>query len=128
MLADDIFIPERRGFHPRLAIAGIAVLLAAVAAVLLWRGLHRPAGVQQYLTAPVQRTTLADSISATGPIAAAAAVPLNFKNSGKVVEIDVHADWRRRRLRAAPRKQSGVSCKLADCSEFAVLRRRAGGR
>ena len=91
MLADDTLIPERRAFNPKWLFMLVAVLLAGGAGVLLWRTFHGPtAGPQKYVTARVQRTTLADTISATGPVTAAGAVPLNFKNSGKVSEIDVH--------------------------------------
>ncbi|MBI4321852.1 MAG: HlyD family efflux transporter periplasmic adaptor subunit [Chloroflexi bacterium] len=87
---DEIFVPERRAFPRRLVIVAVVVILAAAAGVMLWRTVYRSAATQHYLTAPVQRTTLADSVAATGPIAAATAVPLNFKNSGKVAEIDVN--------------------------------------
>jgi len=89
MLTDEILIPERRGFPRWLAILAVAGVLAAVAGLILWRTVHSSTAVQNYVTAPVQRTELADTVSATGPIVAATAVPLNFKNSGKVAEIDV---------------------------------------
>jgi HlyD family secretion protein len=89
LLADEILIPERRGFPWRWALIGLAVVLVAGAGVYLWPILHRTTPDQTYVTAPVQRATLADSIAATGPIVAPTAVPLNFKNSGKLSEIDV---------------------------------------
>jgi HlyD family secretion protein len=88
MLTDEILIPERRGFPGRPLIAALVVLVA-VAGVVVWLLLPRSSPTQHFLTAPVQRGDLADSVAATGPIIAPSAVPLNFKNSGKVAEIDV---------------------------------------
>jgi HlyD family secretion protein len=89
MLTDEILIPERRAFPWRQVVFASAIILLAVAGIILWRAVHNAPPAQQYLTAPVQRTDLAETVAATGPIIAPSAVPLNFKNSGKVAEIDV---------------------------------------
>src|SRR5579871_3558147 len=89
MLADEILIPKRRGLPWQQIAIMILAVLAIGAGVVYWRTVHSSTPAQRYLTAPVQHTDLAQTIAATGPIIAPSAVPLNFKNSGKVAEIDV---------------------------------------
>ncbi len=90
MATDEILIPQPRTFPRWLVLVVVAGILVAGGGAVYWQTvLHSSSTAQRYLTAPVQRTELADTIAATGPIAAARAVPLNFKNSGKVAEIDV---------------------------------------
>lgn len=90
MATDEILIPEPRTFPRWLVLVVVAGILVAGGGAVYWQTvLHSSSTAQRYLTAPVQRTELADTVAATGPIAAARAVPLNFKNSGKVAEIDV---------------------------------------
>ncbi len=86
---DEILIPEPRAFPRWLAIATAVGIVAVGGGMVLWRTVQGSTPAQQYVTAPVQRTELADTIAATGPVAAARAVPLNFKNSGRVAEINV---------------------------------------
>ena len=88
MLTDEIPIPERRGFRWRRAILALAVLLA-VAGGIVWRTVYGAAPAQHYLTASVQRTDLAETVAATGPIVAPSSVPLSFGASGRLSEIDV---------------------------------------
>lgn len=89
MLTDEILIPERRGFPWRWVIPALAILLLAGGGVVWWLTIHNATPAQSYVTAPVQRTDLAETVAATGPIVAPSAVPLNLKNSGKLAEIDV---------------------------------------
>ncbi len=89
MITDETLIPEPHRFPRRLVVIVVAGILVAIAGVALPRTFYGSTRPQHYLTAPVQRTELANTVAATGPIAAARAVPLNFKNSGKVTEIDV---------------------------------------
>jgi HlyD family secretion protein len=69
------------------AILAAALVVSGVAVYRYRQASTSAAG--SYTTAQVQRGTITDAITGTGPIAASQAVPLNFKNSGKVAEIDV---------------------------------------
>lgn len=82
--------------HPLLpAITGklaagllAAALVVSGVAVYRYRAASNTAS-SSFTTSRVQRGTITDAVTGTGPIAASQAVPLNFKNSGKVAEIDV---------------------------------------
>jgi len=66
-----------------------AALVVSGVAVYRYRAASA-AGASAYTTTRVQRGAITDAVTGTGPIAASQAVPLNFKNSGKVSEIDVN--------------------------------------
>src|SRR5712692_3386703 len=70
------------------AILAAALLVSGVA-VYRYRAASN-AGAGTYTSTRVQRGTITDAVTGTGPVAASQAVPLNFKNSGKVSEIDVN--------------------------------------
>jgi HlyD family secretion protein len=71
--------------------AGALIVALAVSGVAVYRyRAAQNAAAVSYTTAPVTRGSITDAVTGTGPIAAANAVPLNFKNSGKVAEIDVN--------------------------------------
>lgn len=72
-----------------LAGALIVALVVSGVAVYRYRAAQSAAAVS-YTTTSVQRGTITDAVTGTGPVSAANAVPLNFKNSGKVSEIDVN--------------------------------------
>ncbi len=69
----------------------VVVALALIAAsVGIYRYRNASAGTAvPYTTSKAVQGNLAQTVTATGPISAAQAVPLNFKNSGKLAEIDV---------------------------------------
>lgn len=71
--------------------AVVAVLIAAlvVSAIVVYRTRFAPKPAPAFTTATVTRGTVTSTVTATGPISAAAAVPLNFKQSGKLTSIDV---------------------------------------
>src|SRR5579871_5899083 len=72
-------------------LAGILVVALGASAVGVYRYRQATAAANvSYTTAKVARGTITDAITGTGPISAANAVPLNFKSSGKVAEIDVN--------------------------------------
>ncbi|MBX6770759.1 MAG: HlyD family efflux transporter periplasmic adaptor subunit [Chloroflexi bacterium] len=89
MLTDEILILERRGFPWRWVIPALATLLLASVGAAVWLALRSAHSIPHYVTVPVQRTDLAETVAATGPIIAPTAVPLTFKNAGRVIEIDV---------------------------------------
>src|SRR5579872_5741057 len=71
--------------------AGILAAALVVSGVAVYR--YRAASnasATSYTTTRVQVGTITDAVTGTGPISASQAVPLNFKNSGKVSEIDVN--------------------------------------
>ena len=70
------------------AILAAALVVSGVAVYRYRAASSAAAG--SYTTSRVQRGTITDAVTGTGPIAASQAVPLNFKNSGKVSEIDVN--------------------------------------
>jgi len=70
------------------AVLAAALVVSGVAVYRYRAAANAAAGT--FTTAPVQRGTITDAVTGTGPIAASQAVPLNFKNSGKVSEIDVN--------------------------------------
>ena len=71
--------------------AGILAAALVVSGVAVYRyRAASSAAAGSYTTARIQRGTITDAVTGTGPIAASQAVPLNFKNSGKVSEIDVN--------------------------------------
>ena len=82
--------------RPFPAIAGkLAAAILAAALVVSGVAVYRyraasSAAATSYTTTRVQRGTITDAVTGTGPIAASQAVPLNFKNSGKISEIDVN--------------------------------------
>src|SRR5438309_3261028 len=67
----------------------IVALVASGVAVYRYRAASSAAS-SAYTTARVQRGDVTNSVTGTGPIAASQAVPLNFKASGKLAEIDVN--------------------------------------
>ncbi len=72
----------------------VAAVILVAALVITGAGLYRyrmatTETVSPYTTATPSTSTITDAVTGTGPIAAANAVPLNFKSSGKVAEIDV---------------------------------------
>lgn len=88
---DDVASPPSRlpGLSGKL-IAGLVAVAVLVVAVLVYAGRNASnGGGITYLTATVQKGDLSSGVIATGPIVAPTAVPLNFKNSGKVAQIDV---------------------------------------
>ena len=70
------------------AILAAALVVSGVA-VYRYRAASS-ASATSYTTTRVQLGTITDAVTGTGPIAASQAVPLNFKNSGKISEIDVN--------------------------------------
>src|SRR5579864_7242754 len=71
--------------------AGILALALVVSGAAVYRyRAASSAAAGSYTTTRIQRGTITDAVTGTGPIAASQAVPLNFKNSGKVSEIDVN--------------------------------------
>ncbi|MHB8621550.1 MAG: efflux RND transporter periplasmic adaptor subunit, partial [Chloroflexota bacterium] len=79
---------------PSLSGKVIAVIVSlAIIAAAAGTYAYRSAGTSAtpvYQTVKVQKGNIVDAVTATGPIAASQAVPLNFKSSGKVASIDVH--------------------------------------
>lgn len=73
----------------KIATVGACLLLIGTSAGVYRERSLSGSGAVSYATATAASGTLAQSVTATGPIAAAQAVPLNFKNSGKLSEIDV---------------------------------------
>lgn len=71
-----------------VAITAVVAVVSVVGVVYL-QGRASPAAGVKYSTASVERRDIGSGVQQTGPIAAATAVPLNFKNSGKVAEIRV---------------------------------------
>jgi len=82
--------------RPLPAITGkLAAAILASALVVSGVAVYRyraasSAAATSYTTTRVQRGTITDAVTGTGPISASQSVPLNFKNSGKVSEIDVN--------------------------------------
>src|SRR5262245_59562317 len=76
---------------PRWIWFSLAVILIGIVATLAytqgWLGSHQ--ATVSYQTATVQRGNIVQSVDATGPISAPSTLPLNFKNSGKLAEVDV---------------------------------------
>jgi HlyD family secretion protein len=78
----------------RLPVIPGKVIAVVLAAALLSGGigLYRyrvstTSGAVPYTTSKVQTGTISSTVTATGPISASSAVPLNFKNSGKLASI-----------------------------------------
>jgi HlyD family secretion protein len=88
---DDIALsPRRTPPVPKRLIAGVAIAAVLVAAGVIYRAQGAsPPPAARYLTAAAESGDVSSGVTATGPIAAVAAVPLNFKLSGRVAEIDV---------------------------------------
>ena len=73
----------------------VAAIILVAAVVIIGVGLYRYRLVTTELVAPYttvkpSTSTITDAVTGTGPIAASNAVPLNFKSSGKISEIDVN--------------------------------------
>ncbi|HEY3109956.1 MAG TPA: biotin/lipoyl-binding protein [Chloroflexota bacterium] len=89
--------PSRRPPRWRLALpAALLLILAAVGALYatgqlttLQRRLLGQAATVSYQTATVGKGTVAETVSATGPIAAARTLPVNFGSSGRLVDMKV---------------------------------------
>jgi multidrug efflux pump subunit AcrA (membrane-fusion protein) len=75
----------------QLAALGLALMLAlAITYVaVLGNPFARSQTTPTYQTAQVSQGTVQVTVSATGPITTAASVPLTFKSSGKLAEVDV---------------------------------------
>lgn len=71
----------------RLVAAAAAAAVIVAVAVYLQRA--SPPSSTRYLTAPVEQRDISSGVRETGPVAAATAVPLSFKISGKVAQIEV---------------------------------------
>src|SRR5688572_27166485 len=76
--------------RPILATLLLLIILAAAAFWAFTTGLlgQRQAAVT-YQSAPVSRGNVVSSIAATGPITSPVSLPLTFKSSGKLVELQV---------------------------------------
>ena len=74
----------------RLLLVGLAAAVG-LGAILLVVGnpFTRNQQTQTYQTSPVTQGTLAVTVAATGPITNQTSVPLTFKSSGKLTEVDV---------------------------------------
>src|SRR5579883_2151305 len=88
---------QNQGILPRRLPAVSGKILSGVLAVAIvasgvaiyrYKQASRTADVP-YTTAKVQNGTITDTVTGTGPISASAAVPLNFKSSGKLATINV---------------------------------------
>src|SRR5256885_1400854 len=75
----------------RLLLLGLAGAVAVGGSYLVIAGnpLTRNQQVTTYQTAQVSQGTLQVTVAATGPITNPASVPLSFKSSGKLAEVDV---------------------------------------
>src|SRR5438876_3161445 len=75
----------------RLLLIGLAAALALGGSYIAIAGnpLTRNQQTPTYQTAPVSTGTLQVTVAATGPITNPASVPLSFKSSGKLAEVDV---------------------------------------
>src|SRR5947207_10012972 len=87
--------PRARPWMPgnvpnRLLLLGLAAAVAAGGSYLAIAGnpLTRNQQVTTYQTAAVSQGTLQVTVAATGPISNPASVPLSFKSSGKLAELD----------------------------------------
>src|ERR687886_754501 len=68
----------------------LLLLLLVGGAWLLWTRVLNPAPTAPpYQTATVNRVNLITVVSGTGPITTAASLPLTFKSSGRLAELDV---------------------------------------
>jgi HlyD family secretion protein len=66
----------------------VVALFGSVAGIYRYREMRR-ASSAGYATTTVQQGTVTSAVSATGPISASSAVPVNFKSSGKLATVDV---------------------------------------
>src|SRR5262249_6534879 len=71
-----------------LLIAAAGVLYATGQLTTLQRRILGQTNAPTFQTATVSKGTIADTVPATGPVAAAQTLPLSFKQSGKLAEID----------------------------------------
>src|SRR5579864_8368132 len=78
-------VPRRVLFIGLAAAVGLGSTYVAVEGNPLARNQQAPV----YATAPVRQGTLQVTVSATGPVTSAQSVPLSFKSSGKLAEVDV---------------------------------------
>src|SRR4029079_5050823 len=78
-------IPKRLLLLGLAAAVGLGGAYVAIAGHPLARGEQAPV----YQTTPVTQGNVQMTVAATGPIVNAASVPLTFKSSGKLAEIDV---------------------------------------
>ena len=88
--------PRARPWSPgrvptRLLAVGLALALALAGAYVLIAGnpFNRAAATPTYQTTPASLGSVQTTVSATGPITFPASVPLSFKSSGKLTEVDV---------------------------------------
>lgn len=80
----------KRLWGSRLLLAGVAVVLLAVAGYLVYtRVLSRPTETAQLQTVPVQRTNIVATVNASGTVSAPNQARLTFKSSGIVREVYV---------------------------------------
>lgn len=91
-----ISAPRTRAWTPggipkRVFLLGLAAAVAAGGWYVAIAGNPLPRGqsVPTYQTAAVSQGTLQVTVAATGPITNPASVPLSFKSSGKLSEVDV---------------------------------------
>src|SRR5690242_7157441 len=75
----------------RLLALGLALALALGGAYVVVNGnpFNRAAAAPTYQTSAATLGTVQTTVSATGPISMPASVPLSFKSSGKLTELDV---------------------------------------
>jgi HlyD family secretion protein len=89
--------PSRRPPRWRWIVPGAVLLLFLLLGFLhltgqlatLQRRLLGQSSAVTYQTAPVSKGTVAETVTATGPIAAAQTLPLSFKSSGKLADLKV---------------------------------------
>ncbi|HLG73580.1 MAG TPA: biotin/lipoyl-binding protein, partial [Chloroflexota bacterium] len=89
-MINNVILPRRLPGISGKVMSGVLALaiVSSGVGVYRFRAAHS-AGSVSYSTATVQRGTISSSVTATGPISAASAVPLNFKSSGKLASINV---------------------------------------
>src|SRR5438045_1312050 len=89
--------PSRRPPRWRWALPAALLLLVVAAGVLYATGQLQPlrqrllgeSTAPVYQTATVTRGTVAETVSATGPVAAARTLPVTFISSGKLADLKV---------------------------------------
>src|SRR3954454_3677189 len=77
--------------HRRLLTVGLllALALAGASVYLVGNPFAQTPGAPPYVTTAATQGNVAVTVSATGPITAPTSVPLSFRSSGKLSEIDV---------------------------------------
>ncbi|MFI5267606.1 MAG: hypothetical protein ACHQ7M_09550, partial [Chloroflexota bacterium] len=87
----NVLIPRRPApAVPSKVLAGLlAVAIGGSAAVVYRTRAASDSASAAYVTSAVAQGTISSTVTGTGPISAASAVPLNFKSSGKLATITV---------------------------------------